>query len=483
MKLWLIVLALMPLMWNAEAKETCTLSKTLFAPAKNNRCFDQLVADTKNADDRKWLLEIKNNWKPANEMNAQAIVGGYNFYEGKKFIGSFQWMSISPPILYTNGEIKIGQKNTNPSLVKTIQSLLHNKSTAAYFYQSMIPTAEAQQDQLSEAYITLFSLYDKEKSISAKDLMSEPWYHREHLPIPKEGYIWDGTLTFNCTPEGVENVEFKRVYGKEKYVDGTEKKFTVTQKSKNEFVISGILGNEKVLVTYRPNDKEIPCSNGPSFANSDTLCKKAWDEFFAQNPDIHKTFKLSNVSLPNCARWPVPFNSEEISRCNEFFNKKFEIYTQGKAEDKEYSPMKYSYCANADCSKAIEFKHTRTDRYIAFMKKRGYDVKCQWVEPKREAAHNDCDLPDEARLKLTEQDRIEALKLLDQINSYTELEEIIHDLQTDSVRHNYTEDIVNNAVQGTALIGNCCKDPKCRDAAKKNQNLILKPATAPKTQK
>ena len=123
MKNWLWILFFSVFCLKAQAAEYCTFAKIYLTAAKSNPCFSQLITNTKNADDRKWLLKMQNTWNPPADLVVNFVPGGLEMYQGSKHIGGFQWVTIDPPILYWNGEFKVGEKTTETSMVKIIQNL------------------------------------------------------------------------------------------------------------------------------------------------------------------------------------------------------------------------------------------------------------------------------------------------------------------------------------------------------------------------
>ena len=160
--------------FSVQAKELCTLAQIILKPAKNNVCFDRLITQTKNANDRKWLLDLKNNWNPSPNMQIHLIAAGAEFFDGKTFIGSFQWLSMNPPILSINGVMKVGEKSDEKSIAAIVQKLFNEKTTAQFLYQSFVPSADAQDKDSSRIrdLTTLFTLVYSPDPKTAEELFS-----------------------------------------------------------------------------------------------------------------------------------------------------------------------------------------------------------------------------------------------------------------------------------------------------------------------
>lgn len=356
----LVFLIVLTSCWNAEAKELCTLAQTILKPAKNNVCYDGLIAKTKNADDRKWLLNLRDSWKPSPELKLNLITNGYELYSGKNKMGIAQWVTVNPLVLYWNGKFLVGKKSSEKSITKRIQKLFKNKTTAAYLYEAFFPIAAADDEKekikalLNSTKIdeeeqikvlSLFALGDNNNALSAADLATtEDREAKDHLPYLNK----DAHIDANCTPENwVRTLQWKYK------LDGKEKIAVIQQKGPKEFEMENVVDGQKISVTYQPNDKHIPCIDTFSSEMDEKYCAPAWQEFFKINPKLKEKWATSGTVNLSCSIYKgdivheiLEVRAEDQETCLQFFKKKFNMHSAQNTVD-------IKICDDADCTKKV----------------------------------------------------------------------------------------------------------------------------------
>ena len=468
MKKWIGILVIVVLPTISQAKEMCTLAQTILAPAKNNRCFDQLVSYTTNIDDRKWLLSKKANWNPPKDFKIIRIVNGAQFYRGEENIGGFQWLSMNPPVLYWNNEMKIGKKSNEQSISKILHSLLHDESTGSYVYQSFLPQANAKSEDasLAEEIATIFTIgfAGGEKygmgllSGTAADVM------KSKSDVRHSFFIY-GELqsTMNCSKSGIQN--FKQPLLKmgdytppnEKdpldtrtyYKPGdemTEGIKTINQKSKNEFEVLGLLPNKKVYLTYLKPAKSH-CTTTISTESDTKYCEKAWADFFKANSRLEQEFRKSDYASFDCEA----FKDEGKKSCYLFFEKKFPTYSTESAD------IKIEICEDDSCLKRVNIEELNFGEYKKFLSTHNLSAKCDI---------NGCELPEGVK-------SLPDLKLRKQ---GMQLQKQTVKIGGGSTERTYFLDrkpLLTHMIQSAALLGECCKSEECKKAAFDQHNIKL----------
>jgi len=343
--------------WNAEAKELCTLAQTILKPAKNNACYDGLIAKTKNADDRKWLLNLRDSWKPSPNLKLNFIANGYELYSGKNKVGIAQWVTVNPLVLYWNGQFLVGKKTSEKSITKRIQQLFKRKTTAAYLYEAFFPTAAANEERKKiqallettkideveqQKVITLYALGNNESALSAEDLATtEDQGERDHLPYLNK----DARIDANCTTENwIRTLQWRYNF------NGKEKTAVIQQKGPFEFEMENVVDGQKISVTYQPSDEHIPCIEEESFEMAEKYCAPAWQEFFKLNPKLKEKWASSNTVDFNCSIYQgdvvnevLGTRAEDEETCRKFFMKKFKMHSKQDTVD-------VKICGNAECT-------------------------------------------------------------------------------------------------------------------------------------
>lgn len=481
----ILTIALLSLSLSAQGKELCTIAQIMLKPAKNNVCFDRLITQTQNANDRKWLLNLKNTWNPSPKMQIRRIAGGAEFYDGKIFIGSFQWLSMDPPILSINGQLKVGEKSDEKSIAAIVQKLFNEQSTAQFLYQSLMPQAEA-QDKNSEKIkqlTILFSIFGQdsktaEELLSKKDRVLDIIY--SSIMTLWQKYVWN--MPLKCNADGVQSVPIQ--------FDG-DRKFTLSQGKNNQFIIEG-LASKKLIATYEqvPQGERNPCLMITSKETDEKYCQPGWEEFFEKFPDARKKYYLKSPT-PNVVLDCFAFLPDEklADNCAEFWmqqDEKYEHYAQATMLPNPISNMNLYECVDDDCKKTVnlsdsqilervlgekriaEIKTTNAKQikekvaaYIKFLKEKGIsraDDVC---------SEEACVLP-----------KLDSLSVKDQ----REARRIFQDLQKSDLAKTMIKETLYNVealgmiVTGAKLLGECCKSDACRAHAKNNYSIELNKA-------
>ncbi len=465
---WIITLAIAILPSALQAKEMCTLAQTILAPAKNNRCFDQLVSYTTNPNDRKWLLNKKATWNPPKDFRIVRVVNGALFYRGEENIGGFQWLSMNPPVLYWNNEMKIGKKSNEKSISKILHSLLHDESTGSYVYQSFLPQAEAKSanEELNEEIATIFTIgfIGGEKqamgllSGTATEIMKSKNDIRHSLFI----YV-ELQSKMNCSKVGVQNFQQPLLkigdYTPENEKDPldtrtyykpgdemTEGIKTINQKSKNEFEVLGLLPNKKVYLTYLKPTKSH-CTTTISTETDAKYCEKAWKDFFKINSRLEQEFRKSDYASFDCEA----FKDEGKKYCYLYFEKKFPTYSAESAD------IKIEICEDDSCLKRTDIEELNFGEYKKFLKTHNLTAKCDI---------NGCELPEGVKALADLQLRKQGMLLQKQTVK----------IGGGSTERTYFLDrkpLITHMIQSAALLGECCKSEECKKAAFDQHNIKL----------
>ena len=466
----------------ANGKELCTLAQIMLKPAKDNICFDRLITRTQNANDRKWLLNLKNIWNPSPKLQIQTIAGGAEFFDGKTFIGSFQWLSMNPPILSINGVLKVGEKTDEKSIVAIVQNLFNEKTSAQFLYQSLLPAAEAQDKNATtmQQLTILFTLLDNvpktvdevfsksDKKIEQLFMPSMAWWQKYIMNIP-----------LKCTTDGVQGVPFQL---------DQDRKISISQKGSNQFIIEG-LTPEKMIAAYKPIPqlKGNPCLLITSKETDEKFCQPGWEEFFKNNPKARAKYAATTPGpsvLLDCLTFYPDYQLSES--CSIFWlqqGEKYEHYSPAIAVSGNEINLKIYECKDDQCKNAsavnegelfdralgekarkqLEAEHKAEIQiliagYIKFLNEKGIqraDDVC---------SEDSCILP-----------KLDSLSIKDQ----REARALFQKLDQTRAKENATREaflktaIMGFAVTGTKLLGECCKSDKCIAYAKSNYSIEL----------
>lgn len=469
-----LLLVLLVSSWNAEAKEICTLAQTILKPAKNNRCYDQLIAKTKNVDDRKWLMNIRDQWKPAKGLQMNLLLGGFELQRGKKKVGKFQFISMNPLIMIWKDKLMIGKKSDEKSISKKILALLNDASTATYIYQSLFPSANAAPEGTSDEeqvnLTIMYSLGNDQAMMTAMDHMANKSSGSNNLPKSLHGE----KISAQCTSLGVKDLKWPVKRGQQ------EKVINITQTGGNEdtgeieLQIKGVIDDVELASTYKFSEKFNPCLDVISEELDRKYCQDAWVEFFEKNPEIYKKFNAStDTGIASCdifednvnKAWNMVFDEKrsiftpELVACRRFFIRRFAAYSST-------SDSSISVCADEPCTKKVSIDQYRFEKYRNFV---GEDDKITCTPD------GGCDLPSEVRLKIPYAKLQEALALQKATKEPAANNTVLKALKDDSTMID-----IRRYAQGAALLSDCCKSEPCRKAALANRNIDLKaPETTP----
>lgn len=359
MKNWLWILFFSVFCLKAQAAEYCTFAKIYLTAAKSNPCFSQLITNTKNADDRKWLLKMQNTWNPPADLVVNFVPGGLEMYQGSKHIGGFQWVTIDPPILYWNGEFKVGEKTTETSMVKIIQNLLHSKTTATYIYQSVLPQANARDDadQNLESLATLYSLNKAQfhNPKNAEETMSRRDKFIKGLYMPPVVDLLHSLVTglpVQCTKTGVEKLDFSAY---------KEWGFILNTNDRDETIINTKGNSKKFRIKYSSHikNKSDLCILNASKEMDQRYCQPLWKEFFAKYPQAETILSKNKRPLKqvDCVELLDATNDHSLARaCTKFWlvqNEQIKVSELPQPENREVrkSNLEYFLCEDDNCNK------------------------------------------------------------------------------------------------------------------------------------
>lgn len=484
---FIIAMAFVSLSFSAQAKEFCTMAQIMLKPAKNNICFDRLVSQTKNAEDRKWLLNLKNSWNPSPQLQIHVIAAGAEFYDGDKFIGSFQWLSMNPPILSINGVMKVGENGDEKSIVAIVQKLFNEKTTAQFLYQSLLPDAQAQDNNTEkmQKLTILFSIMQNSDPKTAEELFSKAAGNFALLFMPDmtwwQKYIMN--LPLKCTADGVQGVPFQL---------DQDREISISQKSSNQFIIDGLVPGKKMIAAYKPLPQKVgnPCMVITSKEMDEKFCQPGWEEFFKSYPKARAKYAALTPgpsALLDCVAFQPDY--ELVEACGAFWFKqaeKYEHYLTATVFPNPEPNMKVYECLDEQCKNASAIKDGE-------LLERALGEK---TKKKLEAAHN-------AEIQILKADYIKFLKAkgiqqaddvcsdnqcvlpkLDNlsIKDQREARALFQKLSQTQAKADATKaavlntEVIGYAVTGTKLLGECCKSDACRANAQKHLSIELEKA-------
>lgn len=476
MNKWLLIISIFSFSQHLAAKEMCTLARTMLAPAKNNRCFDQLISMTKNVHDRKWLLSIKNSWNPPKNLQMNLQGAGFQLYQGSKKVGEFQWLSFQPAIFSFNGKMKVANENVRKPFSQVIPQLLHGSSKAAAVFEAFFPSSYAADDaDLTEKMAVIFStdFYRDYRDKCGTECGTA-------TEIMSSGYGWASYLVstwkekasqIKCTAQGVENIQQPLFDVEEIYRNQQDSKYdedakpsddskqsyesyilkrpliTINQVSKNEYEIVNLIrdSKKKVYATYLPS-KNVLCTYAMSQALDEKYCDKAWNDFFKTEKGLEEEFRNSDYAHFDCNAFSV----EQKNKCLNFFKKRFEKYdTEAEAELK--------ICSDEACTSKIPLNEINYVEYRKFLNDHKLTTEC---------GEMGCKLPEEIKKLVDLKQRKQGMLLQQEtVKAGTSTTtRIFLDNNTYSIRY---------MLQTAKLMSECCKSSECIDVAFRNKIQAL----------
>jgi len=341
--------------------DSCTLEKVILLPASQNTCYEKLIEHTQNAEDKKWLLNMRSQWNPPKNMMIKGVYGGLEVFLGAKHIGGFQWLSLNPRVLLWNGQIKTLRSEASASVTRSLADLLDAAPISGPLWRTLLPEAYAEtgaESKLLRGAIALFELGGgPPKSIleAIRGNTVDDSSTADFLPTLK--YL-QMSVRVDCNKTGAQKVPYRNEYDKRDY--------TVSQISPYEFKVEGFgrssIGPKTIVVEYHPvQEGGARClSDSPSdigFVRN--TCNPAWEAYLKQDPSIANSDHYDTIR-------------------KNFFMNKFVTYKSPNSEsDQKTQPsMTFFTCENDDC-KPKQRKQITTSAEMAhvYLGDEGYSDK------------------------------------------------------------------------------------------------------------
>ena len=461
--LTLAALSLSPL----HAAPLCTFARTYLAPANHNPCFERLMTRAKTKADRQWLMKTARTWSPPKNLVVNEVPGGFTLERGARRLGSVQWISVDPPVIYLNGQFKSASPPADHATSTLVHQLFANARTAQEL--SLWPRAYAADSEgaLMEQMTTLFSLGDLPST--AEEYIAGP-HHA--VTFPQVGVLkaWTTGERVTCGANGVDNLSLPFGTDELMRASGKSASYTLRALGKSEFLADGVVPGKKVVIKVDPGTPRLPCLESGASDQDEKYCTPAWTKFFGQNPKLRQTYDRSGAVRPDCPT----LGPEGEARCLAFWrdwSRQFRNYS-------DVGATRISLCQDDACkarqpmtlkdlgeqttaapereTKTQRFAESRqreVDAYVAFLKDNGIesaDTACLELK---------CREPVGVEL-LSEDKRAEARRLKPRPINETD----------DGV---VVQSILQRGAMGAVVLSECCADKKCRDVAFSRLGLNL----------
>lgn len=429
----------------------CSVVDTILRPANNSPCFARLAEKLKNEEDRAWLLKLTRTWSPPANLIIRNVPGGFQLYQNNKIRLDARWVQTNPPILYWNGQIKIGNAQANGSLRKLIHSLVAGQETANFdiFLQNAYASEATGEGDVD--FLTLFTTEFGDRPMDAATFIKN--YQNSYFPaLSNES---QGAHQFHCSKYGLDDYVYEQ--GAPQAV-----KYVLKALEQDKFAINGVAANKTFYVDFHEvhqdasilvNDKnefiqnsdhspqtfeaigarDICDQHSLASVQVDDLCKAAWAEYHARYPLAAKLAGYFGDSCRNPGEWLHHF------ACVQFWNsKKIRMIQEPPTHAFYYDPQIY-LCTDPSCTQ-----------------KTATSPQCSAASGKYLDEHEECGIIELATVIGGESKRIDP---------------------------GVTSQgwVLNRAVMSAKVLSECCHLKGCPEAAKATLNINLIQQPAPST--